>query len=214
MARGRMIASTVADDKRLQSEARCGMMVSSEQVLETHLVANVSGVFCCLQLHTCSAQGALFIDHAATVNARVAIWVSSLDEQRTLRVQKQETCSMARINGTEGGYVYIARSGNMWKIGCTREKTGYVHSLPSKGDLAGVHSRLRSLRKQTGVPFKLAHVMYVPKNLMQFEHELHTALDAFRCSSLELFSLPDGAIDTIKGITAYAGTAVSHLEII
>ena len=196
--------------KCLQFGAIRAMMFSSEQVLETHEFADITGVFFMPEkLHTCSAQGAPFIDHATRATPVSALWVSSLDERRTLRVQ--EANSMQRITGTEGGYIYIARGSNTWKIGCTREKAGYVHSLPSKGNLAGVHARLRSLRKNTGIPFELIHVIYIPKNLMQFEHELHTVLDAYRCSKSELFALPDDALDVIKSITAYAGAVVSHL---
>lgn len=50
----------------------CAAMGASEQVLGTHSVANVRGVFFyAQQLHTCSAQGAPFIDHAMR-HARVS----------------------------------------------------------------------------------------------------------------------------------------------
>ncbi len=74
----------------LQFGAICGMLFPSEQVLETHGIADTTGVFLCpKQLHTCSAQGAPFIDHAMRVTPVLAPWVSSLDERRTLRVQEQ-----------------------------------------------------------------------------------------------------------------------------
>ena len=80
----------VIGHKCLQNNSSCAMMSSSEQVLETHGIATTTGVFCCPKKHTCSAQSAPSIDHAATANACVATWVSSLDERRTLRVPKQE----------------------------------------------------------------------------------------------------------------------------
>jgi hypothetical protein len=90
------------------------MMFSSEQVLETHVIADTTGVFCCpRQLHTCSAQGAPFIDHAMRVTPVLATWVSSLDERRTLRVQKQEADPMYRE------FVYVLKAGPYYKIGRT-----------------------------------------------------------------------------------------------
>ena len=87
MARGRMIASTVADDKRLQSEARCGMMVSSEQVLGTHEFANVRGVFFmpdnCIPVRRKVRRSSIMLCGAPAL----AKWVPSLDERRTLRVR-------------------------------------------------------------------------------------------------------------------------------
>ena len=75
--------------KCLQFGAIRAMMFSSEQVLETHGIADTTGVFCCPQkLHTCSAQSAPFIDHAMRVTPVLAPWVSSLDERRALRVQE------------------------------------------------------------------------------------------------------------------------------
>jgi len=120
---------------------------------------------------------------------------------------------MARIKGDEGGYIYMARHIDTWKIGCTRQDTSYVHSLPSKGDLAGVHARLRDLRKSTGAPWELMHVMYAPKNVMAIKHELHIMLDNFRCSGLELFALPDEMFSYIRGMTSFRENEVTHLEV-
>ncbi len=94
---------------------RYAMMFSSEQVLETHGIANATGVFCCpKQLHTCSAQGAPFIDHAAWATPVLASWVSSLDERRTLRVQG---ANMKKKHGP--GYLYLihAVGTDLYKIG-------------------------------------------------------------------------------------------------
>lgn len=78
---------------------RYATMDTSEQVLETHESADIAGVFFMPeQSHTCSAQGAPFIDHAMRVTPVSAKWVSSLDERRTLRAQEQVTVV---TNGSE-----------------------------------------------------------------------------------------------------------------
>lgn len=67
--------------------ATCAMMFSSEQVLETHLVAYVPGIFCCPKAYLFGARCAVYRS-CCNGNARVATWVSSHDRRRTLRVQE------------------------------------------------------------------------------------------------------------------------------
>ena len=118
-----------------------------------------------------------------------------------------------RIHGDEGGYIYIARYIDTWKIGCTRETASYVSSRNTHGDLGGVRSRLTDLRRKTGADWNLVHVMYAPKNMMQVEHELHVMCDNFRCSRLELYALPGEMFAFIKTLKTCGGNAVSRLEV-
>jgi len=63
------------------------MMSSSEQVRGTMSLLTQRAFFIAQKLHTCSAQGAPFIVHAAKADARVATQVPRHDERRTLRVR-------------------------------------------------------------------------------------------------------------------------------
>ncbi len=76
----------------LQNGAGCGMMFSSEQVLGTHEVADLTGVFFmpadnCIPVRRKVRRSSIMLRGFTPVSAS---WVPSLDERRTLRVQKQE----------------------------------------------------------------------------------------------------------------------------
>ena len=77
--------------RHLQSAAIRDMMGASEQVLGTHSIANVRGVFFmpaynCIPVRRKVRRSSIMLCGTPAL----AKWVPSLDERRTLRVRQQE----------------------------------------------------------------------------------------------------------------------------
>jgi hypothetical protein len=74
----------------LQFGAICGMLFPSEQVLGTHSIANYTDGFFmpsnCIPVRRKVRRSSIMLCGTSVL----ANWVPSLDERRTLRVQKQE----------------------------------------------------------------------------------------------------------------------------
>jgi 5-methylcytosine-specific restriction endonuclease McrA len=100
------------------------MMVTSEQVLETHEFANITGVFFmpannCIPVRRkvrCSSF------HAMRATPVLAKWVSSHDEQRTLRVQETDMAGRTRTRNPRSQQ--LARNRIVAKRGEKCEKCG------------------------------------------------------------------------------------------
>jgi hypothetical protein len=110
------------------------------------------------------------------------------------------------------GYIYVAVYGDTYKIGCTRIGGKSEAVYTTWGELAGVRGRMNSLRKESGQPFKLVHLIYTPVCVKGVEKFIHEQLAHGRLEKRERFELDEYDLAWLFSFEAFDGYLLTHME--
>lgn len=111
------------------------------------------------------------------------------------------------------GFIYIAVEGDLFKIGCTKEKSTARHVYKSSGVFASVTARFYHLNKDHGREFKLLHVIYTPICVRGMEKTLHNMFDDKRVGKNEWFRLTKEDVDLLLNMQTFDGHELTHIGI-
>lgn len=110
------------------------------------------------------------------------------------------------------GFIYIATDGELYKIGCTKEKSAHHHVYKSAGVLAGVVGRLRGLNQiDSERQFDLIDVIYTPLCVRGLEKLLHHMFASQRVGKREWFRLSPDDLSFLMSANTFDGHKLVHL---
>ena len=110
------------------------------------------------------------------------------------------------------GFIYVAQHEDVYKIGCTKIGGKVETVFVSWGIFAGVHSRLLDLRKLSGQPFRLIHLIYTPVCVKGVEFYIHTQLAHARLEKRERFALDLFDLAWLFALDTFDGYPLNHME--
>lgn len=111
------------------------------------------------------------------------------------------------------GFIYIAKEGDLYKIGSTKEESTARHVYTSAGILASVTARFYHVNKDHNRQFMLIHVIYTSICVRGLEKFLHGIFADRRPGRHEWFRLTVSDVEFLLNLADFDGYELTHIGV-